>query len=470
MHLDKYSTNSMENRYNYSNKKNPKNCNKCTDCSKANVKIVLRPMSLLPLPSKILEKIIYKQYITHLNEYRYINNKQYGFQKNKSTMTALIDFTDEIYTSIENNHPFISVFIDFQKAFDRLNHSILLHKLSFFGFTDNTIKFFVNYLSNRTQKTLINNKLSDPLTITHGVPQGSNLGPLLFLLYINDINLSINNSKIIQFADDTTLYTSHNNIETLKYNIQNDLIKINNWCESNNMALNSKKTKIMTFGRKKMVNNTKTIEIEINNTKLQMVNNYRYLGMTLDECLNYNNYIKKILSSVAHKMYLMKRVKQYLTEKSCLLIYKSFILPIIEYGNVLYRNTNKSNLCKLQRIQNHCIKVCLNLDPRSDTKVIHEKAKLNFLEDRREKQILKLMFERTKEDIYLEKPNEEQRQTRSMSAPKLKFPKFKNNQAKKAVIYEGSILWNNLPNIIKKSETKKLFNSRIDSHFKKKLR
>ena len=179
--------------------KKVKNCTSCGD---------LRPISLLPLPSKLLEKIIYKQCIDHLIHCNLFNPEQFGFQKDKSTISAISEFTDDIYENVENNNPTIAIYIDFQKAFDRLNHDILLHKLRFFAFSENTIEFFKNYLGNRTHTTLVNNRTSGPLQLTHGVPQGSNLGPMLFLLYINDINLNINNSSIKLFADDTPINNS----------------------------------------------------------------------------------------------------------------------------------------------------------------------------------------------------------------------------------------------------------------------
>ena len=201
----------------------------------------LWPISLLPLPSKILEKIVYQQCITHLNTYNYLDSDQYGFQKNKSTITAISELTDDFFKSIEKKQATISIFIDFQKAFDKLDHKILLHKLQFFGFSDSSINFFQNYLSNRTQKTLVNNIQSNTLPLTHGIPQGSNLGPLLFLLYINDIGYSIKYSSLKLFADDTTIYCSDADITSCIKKLESDLKGICEWCSNNNMALNTQK-------------------------------------------------------------------------------------------------------------------------------------------------------------------------------------------------------------------------------------
>ena len=123
--------------------------------------------------------------------------------------------------------------------------------MELYGFNQNCIEFFKNYLKNRTQKTLINNKFSDPLTVTHGLPQGSNVGPLMFLLYINDLGFSIRKGNYKLFADDTTLYCSDHKIENCIKNLNEDLDAVNKWCLGNNMLMNTKKTKIMIFGKKK---------------------------------------------------------------------------------------------------------------------------------------------------------------------------------------------------------------------------
>ena len=430
----------------------------------------LRPISLLPLPSKLLEKLIYNQVIKHLIQNKYLDPNQFGFQKNKSTITTLTEFTDDIYTAIENNNLTASIFIDFTKAFDRINHKILLEKLKFFAFSDPTLKFFENYLSNRTQITLVNNHFSSPLQITHGVPQGSNLGPLLFLLYVNDINLAIKNTNFKLFADDTTIYTSDTNIDNIINKLNIDLESINQWCVFNNMMINKKKTKLMIFGRNNKIKKCKKInEIKIDNTSVQQVTQYKYLGITLDEKLNFNTHINTMIRNVSHKMYLLKRTNIYLTEKSSLMVYKSFILPLLEYGNILYMKSCNKLLDKLQRMQNQCLKVCLNQDIRSSTAEIHKKANLNYLNERRQKQLIKTMYSRSKNPKYLD-PNDYEVKTRSNTVSKLYVPKFKNSQAKKSILFHGSVSWNDLPYDLKKIEFKNLFSFKIDNLYKNKIK
>ena len=428
----------------------------------------LRPISLLPLPSKILEKIIHKQCIEHLIRNNYFDPQQFGFQKDKSTISAVQNFTDDIFTAIENNHLTISTFIDFQKAFDRLNHSILLDKFKYFGFSDTAILFFKNYLKNRKQRTLINNTLSDPLTITHGICQGSILGPLTFLLYINDLGLSIKNCHYKLFADDTVIYCADKHINNSINNVNEDLFAIHDWCQRNNMAINVKKTKSMVFGRKNLTKKNQNVVLNLEGKNIFQTKLYKYLGVMLDENLNFNCHINLVLKNANHKLYLLRRVRKYLTNETAILLYKSYILPILEYGNTLYMSANSKHLDRLQFLQNSGLKSCFEASKRTNTNYLHINAKLNKLEDRRSVQLLKEMFKRSKDPKYL-KQFRAGPVTRSMTTKTLNVPYFRNAQAQKSILFRGSNLWNNQPNIIKNINDQHIFNLKMKGLLKSKL-
>ena len=179
-----------------------------------------------------------------------------------------------------------------------------------------------------------------------------------------------------------------------------------------------KKTKAMVFGRKNCVKKYNNIKICAGNDELQFVNTFKYLGVTLDCTLSYNQHINLSIRNTCHKLYQLKRVNQYLTPKTSLMIYKSFILPIIEYGNIMYHKSCKNQLKKLQRIQNQALKLCLGLDKRTSTNLIHKLANINYLEDRREKALLNFMFSRTKIPKFNSVTNYTI-ERRSTTAPKL---------------------------------------------------
>ena len=251
----------------------------------------------------------------------------------------------------------------------------------------------------------------------------------------------------------TQLFTTLIKILIYKEQVQDDLNRINKWCEVNNMALNKKKTKIMIFGKKSITKKLQNIEIHVGNFKLEQVSHFRYLGMTLDENLNFIQHINNMKKNVCHKIYLLRRFSKYMTDAVRLLIYKSHILPIIEYGDIIYMKSHKKHLDKLQRLQNLSLKICLNVHKRTSTNVIHKVSNLNLLHERRTHHLLNFLYSRTKINKYLD--NDKQGPTlRSNTCNTLKVPTYRNNTAKNSIKYHGSIIWNNQDYEIKQIDTK----------------
>ena len=200
-----------------------------------------RPISLLPILGKIFERIIYTRLYGFVEKYKIITNNQYGFQRNKSTEHALIDIHEKILHAIENKETPCCVFLDFAKAFDTVNHQILLRKLEHYGIRGLGNKLLQSYLTNRQQCVSVAGSNSKLKNIEHGVPQGSILGPLLFLIYINDICESSSKLSFFLFADDTTLFYSHKDTKVIKETFNRELITISDWLKANKLSLNVKK-------------------------------------------------------------------------------------------------------------------------------------------------------------------------------------------------------------------------------------
>ena len=176
-----------------------------------------RPVSLLPLPGKLLEMIVHANLLHFLEANKIISDKQGGFRKGFSTATSIADLTDSLFSTINNNHISLAAFIDLRKAFDTVDHRILLSKLKCYGFAGKNLRWCENYSSNRSQRTLANGKLSPEHQITCGVPQGSVVGPLFFILYVNDIQFAVRGSKTQLYADDTVIYVSGENKRLVNY-------------------------------------------------------------------------------------------------------------------------------------------------------------------------------------------------------------------------------------------------------------
>ena len=248
----------------------------------------LRPISILPLPSKITEKIMHKQIITYLNEENLLNENQDGFRPNRSTINSLTKLTDNIYRGLNIEYCTTAIFLDFKKAFDTLDHKILAKKAEKIGFDQRAVALVSDYLNERKQCTKANGVISSEKTLTCGVPQGSVLGPLLFLLYINDMNFCLDSLKCQHYADDTVIYLDHSPSDnTIERKINLDLEKISKWCLDNKLSLNTKKTKAMNFSTKALDNTWIKPTLTINNDIVEFAPTYKYLGMTLDSKLTF---------------------------------------------------------------------------------------------------------------------------------------------------------------------------------------
>ena len=251
-----------------------------------------RPISLLPSISKVFEKIIFNQLYSFLQKQNIIYKSQYGFRREHSTEFAALELIDRVNTEMDNNEIPFNIYLDLSKAFDTLDHTILLDKLHYYGVRNTPLDLFKNYLTNRKQYVEIDSVKSKMGEIQTGVPQGSILGPLLFIIYINDIKTSTELFNVITYADDTTLmstlgsFNSNQNQNSLGQNINEELNKISGWLKVNKLSLNAKKSKFMIFKR---VNKTvKPLSLKIENTNIERVTNFNFLGLTISDVLYKN--------------------------------------------------------------------------------------------------------------------------------------------------------------------------------------
>ena len=308
-----------------------------------------RPISCICLPAKLLEKCVHKQLMTYLEEENLLYDHQYGFRQNRSTLQAQIEFLNKVHTSLNNKDHCRAAFLDFKKAFDTVNHTILLDKLETMGVRGLENKWFKNYLSGREQQVSINGLLSEPGIVTCGVPQGTTLGPLLFLIYINDLGRIIEHSKIQLFADDTILYSIHKSGKQTNDNLQKDLNQVYLWCRANKISINAGKSNTMTIS---FNNNRNDPDIgnlmTLGSQKLEEVASYKYLGTEIDNKLSFKGHLNKTLNRVGHKLYMLRKIRDSLTEQAARDIYKMAIMPYIDMSDILYAVGPVAKLNKLQ--------------------------------------------------------------------------------------------------------------------------
>ena len=264
---------------------------------------------------------------SRIYEFCEINNildeRQGGFRPNHSTCSTTACFLNDIYTTMNNNEVLIATFIDAMKAFDTVNHKILLKKALRYGIRGKVYDWLENYLKDRLQCTIANEIVSNTKPITCGVPQGSVCGPLLFLFYINDLSKALTSRKVSLYADDTVIYISHTNVNEGMNLTQNDLNNLVDWCTENKVTINSKKNKYCIYGMRSNVKRSKSIDtvLSLNNYILDRVCSYKYLGFILDDHLNFNKHIAEICNLVSHKLYLLSRIRRYLTTEACINIF-----------------------------------------------------------------------------------------------------------------------------------------------------
>ena len=407
-------------------------------CGNSNLVTNLRPISLLPLPSKIIEKIIHNRMIHHLEINGYLDANQGGFRKDNSTINTTVKFTNDIFNAINSRQVTLSTFIDMAKAFDTVNHEILVKKLIKLGFTGTLLALLRNYLANRQQCTIANGITSKSKKITCGIPQGSTVGPLLFILYMNDISSILTYCKYQLYADDTVLYMS-GQVANITDLVNDDLAKFKYWCLQNKLTINVKKTKCVYFGLKSQVKNIDNHRICIDNMLIDRVNSYKYLGVTLDATLNYNAHLSNCLSLASHKIFLLSKIRKYITFEAANRIYKTMILPIVEYGDILYDGSSQKLLGKLQTLQNRGLRLVYYRQYHVPVIALHEISGIAKLSLRRQMHLLLYMYKQ-KSNVSI--VNSRVINTRLHDALVFISERPNNEKYKNNVLYKGPLLWN----------------------------
>ena len=307
-----------------------------------------RPVSVLSSISKVFEKVMYSQIYEHFSDHNLLYKSQYGFRSQHSTEYASLELVDRIIQDMDIGKTPINVYMDLSKAFDTLDHQILSDKLFYYGFRDKSFDLMVSYISNRKQCVNFNNVVSDKLTLKCGVPQGSILGPLLFIIYINDLPSIMVNFKAVVYADDTTLFTSLN-VKSQNYNsrhLNDELCAISTWLKLNKLSLNVNKTKAMLFRTpQKQVNPP---ELVIDGLLIEFVSSFSFLGIIVDENLKWNFHINALSKKISKILGIMTKLRHSLPPQILLTIYNALILPHLTYGLLIW-GWKSDRLFKLQK-------------------------------------------------------------------------------------------------------------------------
>ena len=343
-----------------------------------------RPISVLTVFSKLFEKLMYNHLNSHFVKNNLLYKRQFGFQSNCSTEHAIVDLINHLTKSLDKNLFSIGVFLDLSKAFDTVNHEILLAKLKYYGVNKLTHSWIADYLKGRKQFISYGNNISTTFEeVICGVPQGSILGPLLFLIFINDIIKSLKYTKPIMFADDTNLIHSHPDIKILFKQVNEDLEAIDKWFKANKISLNLNKTKFVFFHNRNQRDNIplKLPDLLISDIEIKRAGYLKFLGLIIDENLSWEHHIKKLENQVAKTIGMMYKIRPFLTENCLKLIYFSLIHSHLSYANIVWASNYSSKLLKLFSLQKHVCRIILYKNKMHHAKPLLKKLNVLSIHD-----------------------------------------------------------------------------------------
>ena len=414
-----------------------------------------RPISLLPIFSKIFEKAIYTRMYDYLNRNKMIYSRQFGFRANHSSNHALISCTESIKKELDNKNIVGGVFIDLQKAFDTVNHKILCDKLSYYGFRGKINLLISSFLTNRKQFVSINGYNSTSLDVKCGVPQGSTLGPLLFLLYINDLHFSLKKSVASHFADDTCIMYSSNKLKTLETNLNTDLKHASEWLKANRLSLNVGKTKLLLFHSKQSNLNFNNISIKIEGKKLIRYNNVNYLGLHIDENLSWDTHVNHLSKKLSRANGVLAKLRHFAPKLILNSVYYGIFYSHIVYGCPTWSLTTAKNLQIINILQKKCLRI-INFSPfNSHTNDLFYSNKLLKLDDIIKNENLKVVFDFKNDKLpsdllkmFHYSTSIHDHETRNANHDGLYIPSINTTAfGNRSLRYSAPVIWNDLISI-----------------------
>lgn len=427
-----------------------------------------RPISILPAFSKILERVFYNRLLSYLNKHNILCNNQYGFRKGHSTALALIDLYEKISAAIDQKEFAVGIFLDLSKAFDTVNHNILFEKLEHYGIRGIALSWIKSYFSNRWQFVQFNDSCSTLKSITCGVPQGSILGPLLFLIYINDICNVSTIAKLILFADDTNLFFSHKNSAHLFNVINEEIIKFSGWLNANKLSLNLDKTKFMIFRPRQKVQQV-DFKVFINNKEINQVKEIVFLGIVLDEHLSWKSHISYVSCKISKSVGIIRKSSFYLLKSSLLTLYYSMVYPYLQYCNIVWAATYSSNLSRLVILQKRVVRILNNSRFDAHTNPIFNTLQLLKFNDICKLQTGQFMFSCKNnllpnylQNLFILNSQVHNYNTRRANAFHTASARTKLRQF--SVIFRGPIFYNSLNNDITISASLSYFSKKLKKY------
>ena len=417
-----------------------------------------RPISVLPLLSKVFEKAMAKRISNYLNKFDIISPAQFGFRRCRSTCDAISELTDTIYQNLNAKKHSAVAFLDITKAYDTVDHSILLLKLSQYGFRGVCLEWFRSYLESRQHCVRIGETMSSNAIINISIPQGSVLGCQLFSLYINDLPLVSNVVKPILFADDTALICSDATFDAMITKFNSELCLVSEWFIRNRLTLNSSKTVTMLFSNRRHDVNP-NYKIDISGNPIDFSYEVKYLGVILDENLSFKNHVNYVSGKIAKNIGVIYRMSFYVPASVLINMYYALIYPLLCYCNIVWGGAADTHLHKLVTLQKREVRAITNSDYLAHTEPLFSQTGILKLRDIHHYLCCVLAYK--KSNIL---PFATHRYDTRISANYV-IPEFHRlTISQRSLSYTLPFKFNQIPINIRTSETLKVFKKQLKLH------
>ena len=417
-----------------------------------------RPISSLPFLSKIFERCMANRIVSFFNRFELFSDRQFGFLKSKSTQDAIFNFTESIYDAIDSFSHNISILVDLKAAFDTVNHTILLNKLERYGVRGHCLQWFESYLSDRKFRVRIGKFFSNEQIVNIGIPQGSILGPILFIIYNNDLPKCSNRLVTTLFADDTNFSLTHNDYDSMVDTMNRELELIQDWTVANRLTINNTKTELLLFGNISASNNNQ--QIYLNGSYVSYVEHAKFLGVIIDTNMNFKNHINYVTNKIAKHAGILYRIKDCMPPKTRITYYNSFVLPYLNYNIIHWGSTNVTHLNPLIVVQKRIIRTMADADYLAHTPPLFRKFGLLNVVDLYKFQAIVETHKKIQKGAYKIEHNVN---TRNRNLSKPKFHRLDRTQ--QSIAHSGPKLWNLIPEEIRSIKSIPKFKKQLKIYY-----